>query len=205
MTQVGNLMKIALFGTSADPPTTGHQTIISGLSQCYDLVAVWASNNPFKQHQAPLEHRAVMLQLLIDDLAAWDNNIIVAQELSSTRTIETVEKARQRWHNAEFTVVIGSDLVQQLGSWYRASDLLQQVKILIVPRPGYAVDEAGLERLRQLGASVAIAQLNAPEISSTAYREIKDPQALTPTVEAYIHQQHLYECHPSAQKKLQIR
>ncbi|MGB3203946.1 MAG: nicotinate-nucleotide adenylyltransferase [Crinalium sp.] len=197
-------MKIALFGTSADPPTTGHQTIISGLSQCYDLVAVWASDNPFKQHQAPLQHRAVMLQLLIND-AEERNNIILAQELSSTRTIETVEKARQRWYDAEFTVVIGSDLVQQLGSWYRASDLLQQVKILIVPRPGYAVDEAGLERLRQLEASFAIAQLNPPEISSTVYREIKDPQALTPTVEAYIHQQHLYECHPSAQKKLQIR
>lgn len=197
-------MKIALFGTSADPPTTGHQTIISGLSQNYDLVAVWASNNPFKQHQTPLQHRAAMLQLLINDLAAGRNNIILAQELSSTRTIETVEKARQRWYDAEFTVVIGSDLVQQLGSWYRAIYLLQQVKILIVPRPGYAVDEAGLERLRQLGASVAIAQLNAPDVSSTAYRENRDPHALTPTVEAYIHQQHLYECHPSAPKTLQI-
>ncbi|MGL5832760.1 MAG: nicotinate-nucleotide adenylyltransferase, partial [Waterburya sp.] len=34
------MKKIALFGTSADPPTIGHQTILQWLSQHYDHVVV---------------------------------------------------------------------------------------------------------------------------------------------------------------------
>ena len=44
-------MRIALFGTSADPPTAGHQKILRWLSEGYDRVAVWAADNPFKCHQ----------------------------------------------------------------------------------------------------------------------------------------------------------
>ena len=58
-------MKIALFGTSADPPTAAHQTILQWLSDHYDQVAVWASDNPFKENQTPLSHRMTMLALLI--------------------------------------------------------------------------------------------------------------------------------------------
>lgn len=184
------MLKIALFGTSADPPTAGHQAIIRWLSQHYDWVAVWASDNPLKSHQTLLEHRAAMLGLLINDLC--ENNIGLYQELSSPRTLETVEKARRRWNEAELTLVVGSDLLRQLPRWYRVEDLLRQVQLLVVPRPGFTIDDRAVDELRQLGTEVAIAHLDAPAVSSTAYREYKDPHALTSTVEAYIHQKNLY-------------
>ena len=46
-------MKIALFGTSADPPTAAHQTILQCLADHYDQVAVWASDNPLKKKTNP--------------------------------------------------------------------------------------------------------------------------------------------------------
>ncbi|HEY9876037.1 MAG TPA: nicotinate-nucleotide adenylyltransferase [Candidatus Obscuribacterales bacterium] len=199
------MVKIALFGTSADPPTSGHQAIINWLSYHYDWVAVWASDNPFKSHQTPLEHRSTMLRLLIEEIDPPRHNIGLYPELSSRRTLETVEKAKAVWHEAELTLVIGADIVPQLPRWYRVEDLLQQVQLLVVPRPGYSIDEAGLETLRQLGAMIAIADLTAPSVSSTAYRKNGDTQALTPTVEAYIHREQLYECQHAAQKRLQIR
>ena len=48
-------MKIALFGTSADPPTVGHKMIIEWLSQNFDKAVVWVSDNPFKYHETSLE------------------------------------------------------------------------------------------------------------------------------------------------------
>jgi nicotinate-nucleotide adenylyltransferase len=63
------MVNIALFGTSADPPTSAHQAILNWLSYHYDHVAVWASDNPFKTHQTPLEHRSTMLRLLIEDIS----------------------------------------------------------------------------------------------------------------------------------------
>jgi len=200
------MMRIALFGTSADPPTSGHQAIISWLSERYDWVAVWAADNPFKSHQTPLEHRAAMLRLLISDIEPLRENVGFHPELSSYRTVETVEKAKERWgSDADFTLVIGSDLVSQLPRWYRVEDLLQQVQVLVVSRPGYVIEEAWLERVGQLGGKIAIADLTGPAVSSTAYRENGDTEGLTPPVEAYIHREHLYKCQDGLKKSLQIR
>ncbi|WP_392530459.1 nicotinate-nucleotide adenylyltransferase [Nostoc sp. C117] len=199
-------MRVALFGTSADPPTAGHQEILSWLSERYDWVAVWAADNPFKSHQTPLEHRAAMLQLLIADIDAPRHNLALEQELSSLRTLETVKKAKLRWgDNAELTLVIGSDLLSQLPRWYRIEDLLQEVQLLVVPRPGYAIDDSSLEVVQHLGGKIAIASLTGLDISSTAFREYGDSQALTPPVVAYINREHLYECQDASKKRFQLR
>ena len=198
-------MKIALFGTSADPPTAGHQKILRWLCEVYDWVAVWAADNPFKSHQTPLEHRATMLQLLIADIDTPRSNITLEQDLSSFRTLETVEKAQARWGNdTDFTLVIGSDLLHQLPRWYRIQNLLQQVELLIVARPGYAIDKYSLEPVKNLGGQIAIASLTGIDVSSTAYREHGDTQALTPPIIAYIHQQHLYKCQDATTKRYQV-
>ncbi|HEY9860932.1 MAG TPA: nicotinate-nucleotide adenylyltransferase [Candidatus Obscuribacterales bacterium] len=199
------MRKIALFGTSADPPTAGHQAILSWLSQHFDYVAVWASDNPFKSHQTPLEHRSAMLRLLIQDIEPPRHNISLHPELSSPRTLITVEQAKKQWPDADLTLTIGADLVTQLSTWYRIKDLLQQVKLLVIPRPGYPLKDNDLAELRQLGATIAIADLTGPAISSTAYREAGQAEALSPTVEAYIHQEQLYACQDTAPKRVPIR
>ena len=197
-------MRIALFGTSADPPTAGHQAILCWLAARYDRVAVWAADNPFKSQQTPLHHRAQMLQLLIAEIKPQRQNIGFYQELSSHRTLETVEKAQQ-WGQVELTLVIGADLIEQLPRWYLIKDLLQQVQLLVIPRPGYGIEESDLARLRELGAKIAIADLTGLDVSSTAYRDRCDPEAVTPQVKAYIHQQHLYKCQDAPKEKLSIR
>lgn len=199
------MTRVALFGTSADPPTTGHQTIINWLSQHFDWVAVWASDNPFKSHQTPLEHRATMLRLLIKDIDPPRYNIGLHQELSSPRTLETVKKAKSLWPEEKLTLIIGSDLVNQLPRWYKVEDLLRQVELLVVPRPGSPIEEISLGELRSLGAKIAIASLYGPNVSSTAYRQHKDSTTLTPTIEAYIDREQLYECQDARREKLHIR
>lgn len=195
---------IALFGTSADPPTAGHKTILSWLSQHFDWVAVWASDNPFKSHQTSLEHRSAMLLLTIQEINSPRNNICLHPELSSPRTQETVEKAKLMWGDADLTMVIGSDLVTQLPRWYKIELLLKQVKWLVVPRPGYPPEEIDLRQLRRMGAEVAIASLTGPNVSSTAYREKGDTEALTPPIEAYIHREHLYAWLDEAKKRVKV-
>ncbi|MCU0546351.1 MAG: nicotinate-nucleotide adenylyltransferase [Oscillatoriaceae cyanobacterium Prado104] len=194
------MQKIALFGTSADPPTAGHKTIISWLGQHFDRVAVWAADNPFKSHQTSLEHRSAMLLLMIQEINAPRHNISLHPELSSPRTLETVQQAKSIWPASELTLVIGSDLVGQLCRWYKIEQLLQQVQLLVVPRPGCPPEQVDLWQLRRLGAEVAIASLNAPNVSSTFYRETGDTEALTPPIEAYINREHLYAWHEAQER-----
>ena len=184
--------KIALFGTSADPPTVGHQTILGWLAKHYDRVVVWASDNPFKQHQTPLSDRTQMLQLAIEDLEAHHYNISLHPELSDRYTLVSVNKAREKWSQAEFSLVIGSDILPQITSWYRIEELLQQVKLLIVPRIGYDIKEKDLTSLDKIGGGFAIADLSAPRVSSSTYRSQKNSNLVVPAVENYIRQNNLY-------------
>ncbi|WP_019504621.1 nicotinate-nucleotide adenylyltransferase [Pleurocapsa sp. PCC 7319] len=187
------MTEIALFGTSADPPTVGHQTILHWLSQHYDLVVVWASDNPFKQHQTSLKDRTEMLRLAIADINPIQNKINLHPELSDRRTLVTVNKAREIWgKEAESSLVIGSDILQQITSWYRIEELLKLVKVLVVPRLGYSIRQQSLESLAQIGGKCAIATLNAPKVSSSTYRLQKDRSLITPAVNNYILQNNLY-------------
>ena len=188
------LMNIALFGTSADPPSVGHQQILQWLDNHYDRVIVWVSDNPFKSHQASLQHRLVMMQLTIAAIQPRSQNITLHPKISNPRTINTVEQAKQIWQDANFTLVIGGDLVSQLPTWYRAEDLLSQVKLLVVPRQGATIAQADIDRLINMGTEVAIApdSTSIPNVSSSDYRNNGNSSVIIPTVAAYIQQKSLY-------------
>jgi nicotinate-nucleotide adenylyltransferase len=190
-------MQVALFGTSADPPTIAHQEIISWLASQFDRVAVWAADNPFKIHGASLAQRSQMLELLISEInPSISQHAQVYPKLSSQRTIETLIHAKEIWSEADFILVVGADLIAQLPKWYRVTELLAQVKLLIVPRTGSELEQTRLEILTDLGAQISIAPLATPAISSTIVRTNRSTresiQGLTPAVARYIQAQKLY-------------
>ncbi|ESA37179.1 hypothetical protein N836_04065 [Leptolyngbya sp. Heron Island J] len=188
--------RVALFGTSADPPHNGHRSIVATLGHQFDYVAVWASDNPWKKDQSPIEMRMDMLELAIADLQT-PGDIKLHRELSHPYTAVTLERARRMWPEAEFTFVIGADLVQQLPSWHRSADVMRWAKILVFPRPGYGLNESTLAKLRSLGAEVAIATpLSQHHISSSTLRQgyPERPDEIPTVVQAYIHQHNLYPC-----------
>jgi nicotinate-nucleotide adenylyltransferase len=194
--------KIALFGTSADPPTIAHQEIINWLALQFDRVAIWAADNPFKTHGASLTQRSQMLELLISEIQpSIDLQAKVYPKLSNKYTIETLITAKKIWNDADFSLVIGADLITQLPTWYRADELLAQVKLLIVPRTGNEIDRSSLETLVNLGARISIAPLSTPAISSTIVRsnrshphtQTESIEGLTPAVARYIQLQKLYQ------------
>jgi nicotinate-nucleotide adenylyltransferase len=160
--------RIALFGTSADPPTLGHRALLEGLLAHFPQVATWASDNPMKPRQAPLEVRIALLEALVAAIA--NPRLALVQELSSPWAIDTLERARQRWPGARPVFVVGSDLVPQMPSWREASRLLAGLELTVAPRQGWALEESDLERLRALGAQVEVLALPVPATASSRVR-----------------------------------
>lgn len=159
---------VALFGTSADPPTRGHRELLLGLRRHYPLVATWASDNPLKQHTAPLELRQQLLEAVVR--AIGDPSLRLVQELSSPWAVETLERAEQLWPNRPLVFVIGSDLAPQLPRWREAQRLLTRCNLAIAPRVGWSLKPADLERLRQLGATLDVLPLRIPATASSTLR-----------------------------------
>ncbi len=191
------MTKIALFGTSADPPTIAHQMIIKWLSQNFELVAVWASENPLKNCQTSLVKRAYMLELLIEEIDDPKHNISIYDELSYPKTLQTLKKAKEIFgRKADFFLVIGSDLVCQISSWYKAEELLSQVKLIVMPRLGYPLAEDEFSFLNEIGSKNEkwfIADVELPEISSTDYRKSGHKNLIIPRINNYIEKHQLYE------------
>jgi nicotinate-nucleotide adenylyltransferase len=185
---------LALLGTSADPPTEGHRALLEGLAQHYGQVATWASDNPFKQHGAPLELRARLLGALVT--AIGDPRIQLEQGLSSPRALETLDRAAQRWPGLELVFVVGGDLAGQVPRWWRAQDLLQRCRLAVVPRQGFALDPGALDAIRALGGKPELVPLPVPATASSAIRQHPSPEQVPPALWAELVRHNLYGLGP---------
>ena len=181
---------LALLGTSADPPTEGHRALLAGLAEHYGQVATWASDNPFKQHGAPLAVRAQLLEALVQDLA--DPRIRHRQALSSPRAIDTVTRAAELWPGHALVFVVGGDLAAQVPSWFRAAELLQRCRLAVVPRQGFPLDPKALATIEALGGQPEVVHLPVPATASSAIRRHPSPEQVPAALWAELVKHNLY-------------
>ena len=160
---------IALFGTSADPPTLGHEALLGELTNIFPKVITWASDNPDKKHQIPLLKRSELLRILVKKIS--NPKLELVQELSSPRTIHTLKKAFQLWPEASFSFVIGSDLAVQVPKWLNAKSILNKATIAIAMRDGWPISDNQLEDITNLGGEIELLPFSVPESSSSKFRE----------------------------------
>ena len=181
---------LALLGTSADPPTEGHRALLAGLAEHYGQVVTWASDNPLKQHGAPLAVRAQLLAALVQDLA--DPRIRHRQALSSPRAIDTVTRAAELWPSHALVFVVGGDLAAQVPSWYRAEELLQRCRLAVVPRQGFPLDPKALATIEALGGQPEVVHLPVPASASSAIRRHPSPEQVPAALWAELVKHNLY-------------
>ncbi len=159
---------IALLGTSADPPTYGHQALLEGLLNLFPKVVTWASDNPMKMHGTSLSKRRSLLDALVKGIS--NPHLELIQELSSPWSITTVERAIERWPNSDLIFVIGSDLTSEVPRWVNAEIFLEKTRLGIAPREGWPINQDQIKTLELLGGRVEVLPLDIPYSSSSAIR-----------------------------------
>ncbi len=159
---------IALFGTSADPPTIGHKKILEELSKIYAITISYVSNNPQKKHIEDISIRSHLLKTLIDDL---DNpKILFNQKISSQWAVESIKKCKEiyKFNNLDF--VIGSDLIKDIFYWKNFDKIILEVSFFIILREGYPVESNTLKMLETYRVKFKISTIKTPNISSSKFR-----------------------------------
>jgi nicotinate-nucleotide adenylyltransferase len=99
------------------------------------------SGNPYLKSQSPTATAAQRFQMT--DLAVTSMGLagkvevlpIEVNKTGHSYTFDTVVELEQKFSNANFTLILGSDAARNLDSWYRSEDLLKKVKILVISRP----------------------------------------------------------------------
>ena len=159
---------IALFGTSADPPTIGHKKILEELSKIYAFTIGYVSNNPNKNHKEDISIRSHLLKTLIEDL---DNpKILFNQSVSSQWALESIKKCKEIYEFNYFDFVIGSDLIQDIFYWKNFDKIILEVSFFIILREGYPVESNILKMLETYRVKFKISTIKTPNISSSKFR-----------------------------------
>ena len=183
--------RIALFGTSADPPTVGHKKILEELSNIYSCIITYASDNPKKKHKENIFFRNLLLKTLIKDI----NNpkIIFNEKLSSPWAIESIKECKNIYAFNKIDFVIGSDLITEIFSWKNFDKIIQEVRILIIKREGYPIESHTLQMLEKNKVIFKIYSLNIPNISSSMVRLNNNYSDLPKSLIDLVKKNNLYE------------
>ena len=202
--------RIACFGGTFDPVHNGHLIVADAIARRCGFERVLLIPTSCPPHKPPPSASAAdRLEML--RLAVEGKPLLEVCDLEITRpgpsyTIDTVAQLRSRFgRNVEIHWIIGADMLAELSRWHRADELLEQVRFVIVLRPGWQgrMEEAFAalsdsfthEQIDMLRASVVPAPL--VDISSSRVRQLvgdgRPVEDLIPTlVSSYINSHALY-------------
>ena len=182
---------IALFGTSADPPTIGHKKILEELSKIYAFTVSYVSNNPNKNHKEDISIRSHLLKTLIEDL---DNTkILFNQSVSSQWAAESIKKCKRIYEFNNIDFVIGSDLIKDIFHWKSFDRIIKDVSFFIILRDGYPVESNTLKMLETYKVKFKISTIKIPNISSSKFRSNFNYSSLPTSLIDIVKKNNLYE------------
>ena len=183
---------IALFGTSADPPTIGHKKILEELSEMYTFTISYVSDNPNKNHKEDISIRSHLLKTLIEDL---DNpNILFNQSVSSQWAVESIKKCKRIYELNNLDFVIGSDLIKDIFHWKNFDKIIKDVSFFIILRDSYPVESNTLKMLETYKVKFKISTIKIPNISSSKLRSNFNYSNLPTSLIDIVKKNNLYEC-----------
>jgi len=193
--------KIGLFGGSFDPVHTGHLILAQAAVNVAGLARVLFIPTAVPPHKrgvplTDIESRVRMVELAIAGNPRFEISRVEA-ERGVSYTYRTVRRfAEQGYGKDQIHLLIGSDLLEEMGEWRNPGEIFSHATILVMMRPGN-------ERIPPLPPEAAIVAVTAGvnAISATGIRalvrERKSIRYLVPdAVERFIAAHSLYGSKP---------
>ncbi len=198
-------MRVAIFGGSFNPPHLGHlnSALYAAKQLQPDVFLVIPDHQPpHKSLEAGSPSPEERLELCRRCFASVPNVEVSDMEIlrgGKSYTAETIDALLHRFPDAEFFLLVGTDMLLDLGRWYRAEFIMQHCAIAPFQRcPEELVYiEAKAEELRsRFGAQVVIIESEPLPAASTdirtMLRERSGEKLLNDDVYAYIIRKRLY-------------
>jgi len=163
-------MQIGLYFGSFNPVHIGHCIIASHFVQNTNLDKIWmivSPQNPFKESSGLLNeyHRLHLVKLATEDETNIKASDIEFHLPRPSYTIDTLTYLKEKHPEHAFSIVLGSDGLQNLHKWKNAAILVKEYKFIVYKRPGFEI-------INTLHARMEIAAAPLLEISSTHIREM---------------------------------
>ncbi len=137
-------VRIGILGGTFDPPHVGHVAAARAAVERLglDRLLLVVANDPWlKSGQRAIsaaEDRYALTEALAGEIPRAEASRLEIDRGGPSYSVDTAEAILASAHPAEIFLVVGSDLVPELGSWHRPDDLARLVTLAVVSRPGDA-------------------------------------------------------------------
>ncbi len=186
-------MKVAIFGGTFDPIHSAHLTVAREAADEFHLdrvLFVPAANPPHKtETTTPYDHRYAMVELA----CAADPRFVASRLEEGSKksySFHTIHKVKATLAPGDrLFFLIGADAFAEIGTWYRAAEVMEVVEFIVVTRPGHdyqAPPHARVHRLETLALPVSSSEIRQKLAAA------ESPGELPPAVLKYIQLQRLY-------------
>jgi len=182
---------IGILGGSFDPIHRGHLAIAADVAEAYALAQILF----VPAHRSPLRGAPIVAtkeRLRMCELATADNPRFEVSGLELERpppsyTRDTIAEVRIRYPNRELTIIVGADLAEELEEWRAIQELLTEVRMVVVERPGAAprdlvalatrlgVDAGRLQKRMRAGPQIASTDIRARIAAGRPYADLVHP------------------------------
>ena len=145
MTSTASL-RIGLFGGTFDPPHVGHLVTAVNVRHALnlDIVILMVANDPWQKSGArdvtTAEDRFAMVEAavsVVDGVVAGRDEI---DRGGPSYTADTLMALAEKHPGAELFTIVGDDAAAGLTSWTRVDQVAQYSQLVVVDRPGVAVE-----------------------------------------------------------------
>lgn len=168
--------KIGIFGGAFNPVHNGHIRLaraVLELSKLDKILIIPTKVSPHKQSDLlDYKHRENLLKLAFEGEKAFEISDIEQKIEGKNYTIKTIRKLRKLHNNAEFSLIMGGDMLLYFKQWYRYEEILRECRIIAAAR-----HEKEYQKLVKFAnevdnSRISVLEIPVAEVSSTQIREL---------------------------------
>ena len=202
------MKRIGLFGGSFNPVHTGHLILAEYAREetaLDEILFVPARTPPHKPLQplAPAEDRLEMLDLAIKGNSTFQSSDLELNRSGPSYTLQTVmELKKSKEEKEKLFLILGADSILDLPNWWRSKELIEEVEIIGLKRPGYSMEqledlhsyfaEDTVRELRESLIEAPLLQISATEIRNRIINEKSIRYLVPDPVRDYIRENELF-------------
>ncbi|WMJ23679.1 nicotinate (nicotinamide) nucleotide adenylyltransferase [Paludicola sp. MB14-C6] len=199
------MKKIAIFGGTFNPVHNGHLHLCNEMQLRFhfDKILLIPTNIPPHKkcmNLASNEERYTMLQLATNGNPLYEISDIEFRLKGKSYTYNTIQALKKDYHDCEFYLLIGSDMLKIFDQWYRYQDILKEVTVIVGAREQSEYQELikmkkdkfqETDKLQIIDISVL--PKSSTEIREAIQNKLDLSNSLSPSVLAYIQSHNLYQ------------